>query len=67
LPDSTWETVVGLTPAWLATWAIVTREGGPDSTSLLDMGSILLRFLRQNDLTAYFAVTGGRGLGAVTM
>jgi hypothetical protein len=37
LPDNTWETVVGLTPARLATCAIVARERWPDAASVLDM------------------------------
>src|SRR3954451_3345867 len=37
LPDNTWETVVGLTPARLATCEIVTRERWSDAASVLDM------------------------------
>src|SRR4051812_7611761 len=45
LPDITWETVVGLTPARLATCAIVTREGWSDAASLLDMAVVYWEIL----------------------
>src|SRR3954452_11899433 len=54
-PDSTWDTVVGLTPARLATCAMVTRPGasepsGTDAGSLRGMVRTLLSTIAQNDL-----------------
>ncbi|TLF62106.1 helix-turn-helix domain-containing protein [Nonomuraea sp. KC401] len=57
LPDNTWETVVGLTPARLATCAIVTRECWLDAASLLNMAGILRGILRQNDLMGRVSMT----------